>query len=608
MKTEKYVILIFLIFFSCTKQDDTNIVARVGDVMITIDEFEQRYEFTPQIMQTQDRERNKRNFTTSLLGEKVLSQIGYDGNYDDTPKFKAYAEQLKNEAIVEKLMETEITDKIEISTEELKSAYIKSKQTLKLQVLNFNDREESAEAKRLLDQGVSIHEVKRTFQTQNFISADSVLTLSMKWGEAHPSLEEIAYKLDLNQISEPAEVDGIYFIMKLIDKNQDVFITDADFYAQIPSLKKIIRDRKASDKLNEYMQDIMKKRRLTVPREIFNIVSEELLKLYHIKSDDRLNDDFQAKEAEDIDDKETLAEHMDDVFARFDRETWTVREFLTKLSVGPYPLNKNSRTEFINSLRRVIRRMAEFEAMAEEGRKLGLHKSDFVKYQSAMWNDAFVADLVKNAVMDTVSVSDEEVKYFYDKNLERYNRPEMLKLREIVVDNEALAYELTERIRRGEDMARLARVFSRKRESGSRGGVDGFYTTQAWGKVGAAAVNLRKGQLGGPMRLDNGGYSIFQLIDKLEAGPMPFEQVYDDAYHDALVEKKLLVLDGFLNDVVGDVPITINEAVYDTLQIQDISMLVFKRHFPKRMAAPPVDPLMTYSRWQNRMDLLLPRK
>ncbi|MBN1153942.1 peptidyl-prolyl cis-trans isomerase [candidate division KSB1 bacterium] len=607
MKKTSLIACILLILFSCSKPDDTNIVARVGDIAITDDEFKQRYEFTPQILQTRDTERNKRNFMTSLIGEKVLAQIGYDRDYDDVAKYKAYSTQLENEAIVEKLIETEISDKIEISNDDLKAAYLKSKQTLRLQVLNFSQQEQAVEAKRLLDQGVSIHEIKRTFQTQNFISADSVLTLTMKWGEAHPVLEDVAYSLGLNEISEPKEVDGIFFIMKLIDKSQDVFLTDADFYTQSPSLKKILRDRKSKDKLDEYMQSLMKDRRLTVPHEMFELVSAELLKLYNIKGADEQSDDLMVKDVEDLDKESTLAEHMDDMFAKFDSKTWTVRDFLTKLSVGPYPLSKTSERDFINSLRRIIRRMAELETLAAEGKKLGLHKSDFVKNQSAMWNDAFVADMVKNGLLDTVSVSDEEIRYFYEKNPDRYKRPQMLKLREIVVDNEALANELLARIKNGEDMARLARIYSRKKASGRRGGIDGFYTTQAWGRVGTAASRLKIGQLGGPVRLDSGEYSIFRLVETLEAGPMPLDQVYDDARHDVLNEKKVGVLDAYLANVLDDAEVEINSTVYDTLQVEDISMLVFKRHFPKRMAAPPVDPLITYPQWQNQMDAMLPR-
>lgn len=606
MRKTYFIIIAFLLITFCSREQKENTVARVGDIDITTDEFFHRYEFTPQIMQTKDKERNKRNFMTSLLGEKVFADIGYRDDYDDTEKYRAYSQQMEDEAIIEKLIETEITDKIDISTEELKRAFVKSKQNLELQVLNFPSEGDALEAKKMLDEGVSIHDVKRHFQTQTFISTDSVLTVSMTYGDAHPIIEDAAYGLNKGEVSDPVEVDGIYFVMKLVNRTQSVMLTEADFYSSAPSLKKTIRGRRSGEMLNEYMMNLMRDKRMKVSHEIFNIVAEELKRVYQITEDTAADDDMRVTNGENLEENARLADHMDDEFARFDDgRSWTVREFLTRLSVGPYPLNKDSEQKFMRSLRAIIRRMAEFEALKDRGRELNLDKSEFVKYQSQMWNDSFIAGMVKNEILDSVKISDEEVRHFYDRNKARYQRPEMLKLREIVVSSREEAIALMARINKGEDMAKLARAHTLKAGSGNRSGIEGFYTTQAWGEVGKIANKLAIGELGGPVALDSGKYSIFRLMDKLEAGPLPFADVYDDARSDALTKKKVSILDNYLANVYGDIDIEINHDVYDTLQIHDISMLVFKRHFPKRMAAPPVDPLLTSPQWQNKMDSVL---
>ncbi len=597
--------LFFLIFLCCSPEEKAPMVAKVGKTPIVVDEFIDRYEFTPQLQQTTDKERNKRLFTMSLLGEKVLVEQGYRNGLHKTEKFKSYAGQMEKEAIIEKLFEDEITSKIEVTQEELKQAFIKSKRTLELEVLNFEKKEQAFRAQELIAAGNSLAQVRQILGTQDFISTDSVLTLSLKWGEAHPLIEDAAYGLRLNEVSGPIEVQNKYFILKLINVKQDKFLTETDFYQQIPSLQKMIRSRKSSEMFDDFLFSIMKDKRLQVSHEVFNFVAGELEKIYHVGENDTNLADTAPKD-ETFFRSGTLGDHLNDTFARFDDgSTWTIRDFIIKMTLGPFPLNYQSKDKFRKSLQLVIRRIAELESLAKKGRDQRLQKSFYVKYQTRMWSNAFIAQLMREQLADTVKVTEEEIRYHYDKHPRNYWRPEMLKLREILVNDETLAKQLHRRIRNGEDMAVLAKQYSKREISRENGGVSGFFTTEAWGEIGKASAQLRTGELGGPIRVADGQFSIFKVEEKLTAGPLPIDEIYDQVRSDVLSEKLDRVMDQYLAEFADDMDIEINHAVYDTVQISGNSMLVMKRHFPNRLAAPNVAPLFTYPQWQNRLDKIL---
>jgi hypothetical protein len=574
------------------------VVAKVGDTVITPEEFHQRYEFTPQILQSQDKERNKRNFLLSFLGEKIFAHEAYKRDYQQAEKFQVYSTQMENEAIVEKLFEDEVISQIEVTEDELKQAYLKSKQELKLQVLNFESEQTATRAHELILSGKSMRDTKQLLQTQNFISADSVLTLSLRWGEAHPLIEDVAYALDLNEISSPIEVQGIHFIVKLIAKSDAIFMTEADFFNNIPKLKRTIRSRKSEALYDDYLRSVMKDVKLNVSHEVFDFVANELERMYDI--DDRKIPGEAGPESYYL--PGSLHDHLDDTFARFDDGTiWTIGEFVKRLSLGPYPLNDKSSKSFRAGLRRSIRRMAEFESLAEKGRDLGLQNSEYVKNQTRMWRDSYAASIMKASIVDTVKISDEAVRYFYDKNPSKYHRPEMLKLDEIRVSNARLARKLHRDIQAGADISQLA-----KRHPGEVStGISGYFTKQALGVIGDIASGMKPGQLAEPVKTNDDDYSIFRLVDRLAEGPVPFEEVANEVRSDALAQLRERTLDEYLMRFTDQTDIEVNTAVYDTIQTYDINMLVIKKHFPNRLAAPLLEPTHQFHRWRKAMDNII---
>ncbi|HEX9970559.1 MAG TPA: peptidyl-prolyl cis-trans isomerase [bacterium] len=605
------IIILLLGVASCTKQDPEPIVARAGKTTIPLSEFRERYEFTPQILQTKDSYRNKRNALISLLGEKMLAAEACQRGWNQGEKFRTYSEQMENEAIVEALFEQEISSQIQISEDELKRAFFQSQSELDIQVLSFNNMQQARQAKQQIDAGKSLHQVKREFQTDTFISADSVLSFTMKWGEAHPELEAAAYQLQPSELSEPIEADGIFFIIKLIQRRTNVLITEADYFNQVASIKKTIQRRKRAMMTNDYLHSLMVDKKVHVSHQVFDLVAGQLEKIYQV-GDSSLHSQDQPRfpespldQARDSD----LANHWNDPFARFnDGSIWTVGDFIKKLSIGPYPLNYKSRELFRRSLNSQIRRMIELESLAKKGQELGLQNSYYVRYQTKMWQDAYLAQQLRQQIIDTVAVSEEDVKYYYDNHKNNYSGPEIVKLQEILVDNEPLAHDLYRRICAGEDMGSLARQYTKRDLARKEQGVLGYFTVSSLGNIGEVAQTLKIGEIGGPVKTETKQFSIFKLLDKKEAGPQPLEKILSTVTQDALSDKRTRSVDNFLVHLMDEYPIKVNQEILDTLRTTDVSMLVLKQHFPNRTAAPFVMPLHQSSQWQKMMNEILPLK
>ncbi len=109
---------------SCSKEPETDTVARVGDTDIYVEEFELTYQFNPYLSRIQDTRQAKIIHLQTLIAEKLIAQEGYSDGYGDKPQIKALSEQFKREAMIENLWQVEIKNNITVSEQEVYEAYL----------------------------------------------------------------------------------------------------------------------------------------------------------------------------------------------------------------------------------------------------------------------------------------------------------------------------------------------------------------------------------------------------------------------------------------------------------------------------------------------------
>jgi foldase protein PrsA len=589
-----------LLLFACSRPEPEPIVARAGKVTIPLSEFRTRYEFTPHLQQTRDAERNRRNALAALLGEKLMVAEAQRRGWQRAEKFQAYAAQMEKEAIIEALFEREVTSQLKISEDEIQQGLARSKFDLELQVLGVKNEVQALAVKKELAAGKSLDRIARELQQQAAISADSLTTLTLRWGQAHPLLEEAAYHLQPNEISDPIEVDGNFFILKLIERKGRALITESDYLQQRNTVVETLRSRKRAELFSNYLGSLMADQEVRVSHQVFDLVANELEKFYFDADSLAKSRPLPQSLEAPLDSLPNMdfAAHLDEPFARFNNGTiWTVSDFLKKLIIGPYPLNFKSREALRKSLRFQIRRMIEFESLAARGKSLGLERSYYVKSQTKMWGDAYLAQQLRQALVDTVTVADHEVQQYYATHSDRYVQPEMIQLQEILVADEALAQALHQRIQAGEDMGKLARRYSLRGIGRKSDGVLGYFAPSALGRLGEAAQKLAIGELGGPVKTETNQFSVFKVLDKKTAGPASLAEIQTAVTRDALEEKRAKVLAEFLAQLAQQYPVRIHQAILDTVRTNEVNMLVLKQHFPNRTIAPLITPIRDADRY-----------
>jgi [acyl-carrier-protein] S-malonyltransferase len=130
-----------------------------------------------------------------------------------------------------------------------------------------------------------------------------------------------------------------------------------------------------------------------------------------------------------------------------------------------------------------MRRWIVQELVTEEVLRLEARRAGVEDDESLGTSGTSMTRLV-DLVTGSVSVPESEIRAYYERNLDLYRRPEVRRVRHILLADEAASHEVLRRLEAGEPMDEIARMAST--DPGSR---------QDGGYLGA----VRRGELAGPL-------------------------------------------------------------------------------------------------------------
>jgi len=148
---------------------------------------------------------------------------------------------------------------------------------------------------------------------------------------------------------------------------------------------------------------------------------------------------------------------------------------------------------------------------------------DFEKWKSDIWEDIMIERLIAHEVNKRIAVGPSDVRRYYQANAQEFEKPERVRVRQIVVDAEEEARKVEELLQGGTDFATLAREKSTAPEA-ERGGDLGFF---AMGEMPAefnVVFGLSKGGISGIVKSPY-GFHVFKLEEKRHAGRMGLDEV-----------------------------------------------------------------------------------
>ena len=204
-------------------------------------------------------------------------------------------------------------------------------------------------------------------------------------------------------------------------------------------------------------------------------------------------------------------------------------EFLNRLIERKMMLREAQRRRIKVSLPEINNRVETMHT--EQGKDmretLGGLGIDYEKWKSDVWEDMMIEKLIARDVVRTLRVSSSEVRRYYQENPQEFQRPEQVRVRQIVVATEEEAQKVLDKLMNEKtDFATLARQKSTAPEA-EEGGDLGFFAMGEMPGEFNVVFGLPRGGISSVVKSPY-GYHIFKLEEKRKAGKMTFEEAYKE--------------------------------------------------------------------------------
>jgi foldase protein PrsA len=149
-----------------------------------------------------------------------------------------------------------------------------------------------------------------------------------------------------------------------------------------------------------------------------------------------------------------------------------------------------------------------------------------------------LSDKIYAAVTKKATVTDAEVKAYYDQNKAQYQQPESRQVRHILVKKEALADEIHAKLENGGDFARLAKQYSEDTASKAEGGKFEAFKGKTVAPFDKFVFAADTGDLSQPIKTEFGWHVIEVLGDVEPASAQPLDEVSETIKSTLLQEEQ----------------------------------------------------------------------
>ena len=174
----------------------------------------------------------------------------------------------------------------------------------------------------------------------------------------------------------------------------------------------------------------------------------------------------------------------------------------------------------------VVNELVYQTLLYEDAMEKGMDKDDEFTQVLEKTKESMLKTYALGKLLSTVSVTDDEIKKFYEDNKDLFKENESANASHILVAEEDKANEIYEKVKNGEDFASLAKEFSTC-PSKEKGGELGTFTRGQMVKEFEDAVfNNEVATITEPVKTQF-GYHIIKINDKNEGRDLAFDEVKD---------------------------------------------------------------------------------
>ncbi|MCB0729682.1 MAG: peptidyl-prolyl cis-trans isomerase [Ignavibacteriae bacterium] len=574
MRLKFIIINILLLTNYAFSQNAKDIIAKVGDKVITAEELKYRFEFTPQIKrQMGNLDKAKEELLYTIIAENLFALEAERLGYDTTLSMKLNYEPLEKAYVRDALYYDEIKDKVKFDVNKFSEGMNLASFKLFVDYVFSKDEPQINDAYKLLKSNSNFDSLVTLLKNVEYVSEPYEVT----YGKMYYKAEQAIYSLNLNEFTEPIESPEGWYIFRLISKIPAVYKT-ADQKSSY--VKKVVEDRIEDSIYNNFWDNFFKELKVTTDGGLFWYFAEKLQNLVvtnkqaqNIKDGERIvvsSDDFARLR------NQMHPDSLNKPFIRFENTPITLSEFIADFAFDGFYTFTTDLNIISGQINSRVKRQIELELLTRDGYKKGFESLPEVKGTTEIWKDNYLATLYRKDEVLNTKLTENDLKELIAQNNDSLLSQTKINIIEILTDSleivkEALSLSDNETLFR-----QYASKHTKRNWTKEKGGEFGYFSISEYGEIGEIASTMSIGDVYGPLQT-NEGYSVFKLIDKKEQKiENAISKLNEEEKNNLRYNKVMQHLEDLTVDLAEKYNISVNEELLKSLQVINTQMVVFK--------------------------------
>lgn len=549
-------------------------LAEIGKQVISVEEFLYRYELTPQLFREQKRNAPalKQEFLYTLIAEKLLAEFGEANLLDTNEIVKQNLNNFKELFIKDALYDLVVAEKAKYNADSLLGFYLSNSTAAKCNYIKTKNYDDAEKIYSLLEKGVPF----------DFFASDSALTsgdsLAVTFGQFNEAIENEILTLPVNGFTRPILLEDEWYILSVASKYYPIIEKLPGWESEYKRLRKLAKDRTESSFYKNYMTNLFKDLNVRANGKLLKTLADETFKVLEIKKRSLGEQKKYYIEASDLAliTRKINSELLNQTLFKLHNDSVLLKDFINFLKFENLSFDKIDAKIVLDILNGKTRKFIEHKVLVNEAYKLGLENSQSVKEKYNMWKQNYLYQLVLSEFADSVEVSDDEVKLYYNQLHKGKLNFKEVKVAEVVTTNLDDAEKVLNELEDNIDIQELTIKYSIKPPQ--IGSDDDFKPITAYIEIASILDRMKPGEIYGPVKVA-GGYSIFKLIDVREDtnfSSKAFAEIKKE-YGNELRHLKIKDrINKFIAKLAVDNKITVNEELLKAVRTTTHNAVVFQ--------------------------------
>ena len=510
-----FSLLFGLVWFSCQRQPSSeDVLARVDQSYITINDFQKRFQELKVRMGLPDNGQTRRELLKNMVNEKLLIIEAKNRGYDQDAQGQFEWERIQIQGLLNQFYQQEIASKIRISEKELRELFVRFNTRIKARHLYAPTRKKADSLYVALKKGASFEKLAKKVFKDPKLRDNGGLIGYFTVDEMHPNFEDMAFRLKVGEISPPVKIASGYSIIKVEDRIRNPLITEIQFAQKKDRLEQFLRYRKTVKKAAAFVDSMRKVLKVAFDPEVIREVYQ------HIQR--------QPEGYLTIKEKgEGFISQLDGrIIVRSQLGEWSVRTFREKARFTSekekrWIRNQENLEEFIAGL--VVR-----DYMLQQARRKKYDRlPEYREYVQEQW-DSYLLKRLEQALWEEIVVPEDSLRYYYRHNRDRFIQAPQIGLREIAVNDPDLARAIKRLLHQGASFEELAQKYSIRNPGPTRANDVVYFTRRQLGKWANEIFSLRPGEWRGPFASPDSLYLFVKCVEKLPQRIIPYKEAREE--------------------------------------------------------------------------------